>query len=480
MEFDSDFDELLLLHLIRDNKVLKRAKELRVQSSDLLSSNIAGIRLYPIIFEAVMTVDKAPVNRVLLNSLIKSKAKEQLVELPENLNELLDYFYTDEVNSEFICSVLAEFIKKRRFTKVHDDNKKDTVKLLEELNKVAIDLDKVETASSTIVASPFDSIIYTDFTQGMLTGFNEIDAKFHGLAKQECGLLLGHSGSGKTATAASIARYAALYGHKVLYFSLEEPHQNIVHRWYAAQFDLSYTKLHYGLGNPAAESRNSMKLELEACFGDMDAGTKQALKNLNIIDARAHTPITSDKILALAEAEAQKGFVADLIIVDQLDYVKPNRDLAKSAMPWQEYERAAFDLDHMSNQTLGGEATFGLWVVHQAKGQMKWEFGYDDISGFKGIVKPFDMALGVGRHDKDHPYVNLFSLKVRHCAHFRQSYFADFEKMKFAVASWNPEQAKAQNGPVGGKKSKGSFADEEIDDSLSAKKVIPPKKHLLK
>lgn len=479
MEYDSDFDEFVLLHLVRDNSFLKKAKELNMRADDMLSSELAGIRLYSLIFEAVMDVGQAPVNRNLLNTLIKSKAKEGLVELPENLNELLDYFYTDEVNSDYACSVLPEFIKTRRLTKVHDSNKRDPVKLLEELNKVAVDLSFSEAKSGVTVTSPFEELIVSEFKQGILTGFNEIDARLYGLSKQECGLVLGHSGSGKTMTATSIARFGALYGNKVLYLSLEEPSQNIIHRWYASQFDMSYTKLHYGLASQEPDNRQSTKLELEANFLEMDAGTKEMLKNLRVVDARVHTPITSDKIFALVEAEAENGFIADVVIVDQLDYVTPNRPLGKASMPWQEYERAAFDLDHMSNKLILNEHPFALWVVHQAKGQMKWEFGYDDIAGFKGIVKPFDVALGVGRHDKDHPYVNLFSLKVRHCAHFRQSYFADFEKMKFAVANWSPEQAKAATAGVGGaKKNKSKFADEEINDDLEKKKVTP-KKHLL-
>lgn len=480
MEFDSDFDEMLLLHLIRDNNVLKRAKELKMKPEDMLSSDIAGIRLYSLILEAVLNVGQAPINRNLLTNLVKSAAKVNLLELPENLSDLFDYFYTDEVNSEYICGILPEFIKARRLTKAHDINKKDPIKLLEELNKVAVDLEQTDTESTIITTSPFETLVYSEFKQGILTGFNEIDAKFHGLAKQECGLLLGHSGSGKTATASSIARCAALYGNKVLYISLEEPSQNIIHRWYAAQFDMSYTALHYGLGSQDAASKYATKMELETYFREMDEGTRLALKNLSIIDARAHTPITPEKIFSLIEVEANKGFIPDVVIIDQLDYVTPNRSLGKGAQPWMEYEKAAFDLDYMSNRLILGEHPFALWVVHQAKGQMKWEFGYDDIAGFKGIVKPFDMALGVGRHDKDHPYVNIFSMKVRHCAHFRQSYYADFEKMKFAVASWSPEQAKAAMTPKnGGGKKAGKYAEEEVDESLETKKVVPKKQHLL-
>ena len=69
---------------------------------------------------------------------------------------------------------------------------------------------------------------------------------------------------------------------------------------------------------------------------------------------------------------------------------------------------------------------------------MKWEFGYDDIAGFRGIVKPFDMCLGVGRFSKEEPYINLFSIKTRHTEHVKQSYYAEFQYMKFTERAWTP------------------------------------------
>jgi hypothetical protein len=138
-----------------------------------------------------------------------------------------------------------------------------------------------------------------------------------------------------------------------------------------------------------------------------------------------------------------------VIFIDQMDYMKPDRPVAKGAQKWQEFETIAFECDKLSQYRINGTHTFALWLVHQAKGNMLWEFGYDNISGFKGIVKPFDVALGVGRFSKDTPYINLFSMKVRHTQHFVQSYHALFENMNFIQKNWTPPK------PENGKRNRG-------------------------
>jgi hypothetical protein len=170
--------------------------------------------------------------------------------------------------------------------------------------------------------------------------------------------------------------------------------------------------------------------------------TKETLQNLHIVDARALCPINVDALKTIVEQKAAEGFIPDVIFIDQLDYVTPLKQLPKGSMPWQEYQQSAFELDAFSQYKIQGKFDFALWVVHQGKGAMKWEFGYDDISGFRGIVKPFDICLGVGRHLKEEPFINLFSMKVRHTSHVKQSYKAEFEYMSFIQQQWSPEMLK--------------------------------------
>lgn len=433
--FDTEtFNEEVLKHLIMCPDVLKKAQDLKLQPTDFLSSVIAGVRLYEIMATAIFEIGVAPISRNILDLEVKSQiAKTNLAYDAGDLEELYNWIYKDILTPTRIIGQLHPFIKHRRVRKATESNKVDPIKLAEEISKIAISLDEDKATSAAVSASPFAAPILSTVVNGISTGFDAIDAKIHGLSKEECGLIIGHSGSGKTAVTAAMARMCALNGYKALFISLEEPYQNIVHRWYAAQFQMEYTRLHYGGGDTGA-----LKLDLELCFKEMDPVTRETLANLQIIDARALCPINKNGLVALLEQKAEEGFIPDVVFIDQLDYVSPLAPLPKGASPWQEYEEAAFDLDALSQYKIKGVHTFALWVVHQGKGGMKWEFGYDDISGFRGIVKPFDICLGVGRHTKEEPYINLFTMKVRHTEHIKQSYKADFKYMSFIQEPWSP------------------------------------------
>lgn len=440
-EFDkADFDEEVLKHLVRSDEVMSRAKELGMKGDDFLSSNIAGVKLYKVFGSAVIQIGKAPVSRKLLENKVREACKFEGIPEVESLTELVDWCFDSPLNTEYIVQNLHGFVRHRRLIKVAEVHKDDLSTMSTEFDKIAIDLNKSETKQKLISAKPFEKPVYVKHISGICTGFNAIDNVVHGLAKEECGLVIGHSGSGKTAVTSAMARFAALNGYKALYISLEEPHQNIIHRWYASQFRIPYTQLHYGLEN----NQSSSKLDLEVLFQEMEPETRETLLNLDIVDARAMTPINTAKIKEILEQKVAEGFIPDVVYIDQLDYITPTAALPKGAQPYMAYEKSAFELDLLSQYKIAGEHTFALWVIHQGKGGMKWEFGYDDIAGFRGIVKPFDICLGIGRHDKDTPYINLFSMKVRHTQHVRQSYRAEFQYMSFSQQQWSPERLKEE------------------------------------
>lgn len=442
MKYDlADYDELVLTHLIRSKKVFELAKELKLSGDDFLSSQLLGEPVYKLIAESILAINTSPINPNLLLVEIKSQAEASFITDLDSIPEFIETAYAAILNEDIICLELPAFIRHRRLLKAHEQNRKDPTKLYEEMNKIAVDLSTTENKQNVVSSNPFAAPVYVKQVAGIPTGFTKIDLKLHGLARGECGLLIGHSGSGKTAVASNFARLAALEGFKVLYFSLEEPYQNIVHRWYASQFNISYTQLHFGI-NPGS-SGSTQKMDLQVEFDNMDPTVKETLGNLRIIDARAKTPINTDELKTLLEEEAAKGFIPDVVIIDQLDYMEPLKKMPPGVQDWQKYQQTAFELDYFSQYKIAGEHEFGLWVVHQGKGGMKWEFGYDDIAGFRGIVKPFDMCLGVGRFSKEEPYINLFSIKTRHTEHVKQSYYAEFQYMKFTERTWTPPDKEA-------------------------------------
>ena len=437
---DSDFDELIIKHLLRSNQVYEKAKALKLTGDDLLSSHIAGIQLYKELANLSLELGPSPIDRTLLEMHIRQKKTTGQISGIDNddLTTLINWCYSSDINPQYIESQLLPFIKHRRLNKAALANRAEPVVAYQEMHKLAIGIAANNTESQIDSIKPFAQIVQSQTIQGVTTGFPEIDAKMGGLAAEECGLLIGHSGTGKTAVASVIAHKAAIAGFKVLYISLEEPKENIINRWYAAHFQINYTTLHYG--------QEDARGQLEIGFNNMTPEDKEALvSNLDIIDARKLTPICADEIAVLIDKKAEEGFIPDLVILDQMDYMKPNVELNKNANKWEKYEQVAFDCDKLSQHHILEADTFALWVLHQAKGQMKWEFGYDEIASFRGIVKPFDVSLGIGRHDKDSPYINLFSMKVRHTQHFRQSYRAYFEYMSFVKTNWSPQIEQTTN-----------------------------------
>jgi hypothetical protein len=62
---------------------------------------------------------------------------------------------------------------------------------------------------------------------------------------------------------------------------------------------------------------------------------------------------------------------------------------------------------------------------------MTRRFTNGEISGFKGIIKPTDMCLAIGRDSSQDSVVSIFSLKSRHAKNFQFDYIAELEFMNF-------------------------------------------------
>lgn len=432
---NTDIDEIFIKHFVRSKAVLDRAKELGIKGEDFLTSTLAGIRIYKHIVDLIFEINETPIDRKIVELGLGKKKDEGLLDKDDlqQIGPLLDWCYSSEaLNEDYCCTHLLPFMRYRRFSKAVDSFKDDPIQAYAELHKEALTITDKRVATDAKFASPFMSAMYSELSEGILTGFPKVDEVMEGLGREECGLLVGHSGTGKTAVASAMSLYAAHTGRKVLYISLEEPMRGVVNRWYASELNLNYTRLHHG--------RSEIKNELIAAFDLMPAESKKILvENLQIVDARGLTPISYSEIKTLIDMKAGQGFIPDMVIIDQMDYMRPEKLLPKGAAKWQEFEQIAFECDKLSQYLIKGQ-TFALWVIHQSKGQMQWTFGYDEISGFKGIVKPFDVAMGIGRYSRDTPYINLFSLKVRHTQHFEQSYNALFENMKFIQKSWAPPE----------------------------------------
>ena len=434
---NSDFDELLLGHLVRSQKVYDRAKALQMEGDDFLTSHAAGIQVYKTLGELLLNLNiDRPITSTVLNiEVLDLVSKNQINEVTEeNLQELLNSFYTIDLQEDYVLNHLVPFIKHRRLSKVQQ-TASDSTEMYEQMRQTAETFENIKDFEDVVDVNPFDRPIYVNQVVYRSVGFPGLETHMGGFQPEECSLLMAGSGVGKTACAVNIANAISEFV-KVGYFSLEEPNAHLVQRFYARKFGLSYSKLRYG--NP------DERMLLDSKFADLTALERTALRNLKIIDARHMTPVTVNTIKGLLNKYANEGFIMDTIIIDQMDYLSPVKTLTKGADRWREYEQIAFECDELSMFRILDRHPISVIVLHQLKGAPMWDYTVDDIAGFKGIIKPFDLALAIGKHQENANYIKIQSLKVRHFAPFAMTYQANFENMSFTTGSWTPTETKKE------------------------------------
>ncbi len=432
---NSDFDELILMHLTRSQKVYDRAKALKMEGDDFLTSLAAGIQVYKTIGQLLLDLNIVrPIVSTVLDIEVQTLlANNEINDVTiENLKELLDSFYIKELQEDYVEQHLFEFIKHRRLSKVQQTTT-DSTEMYEEMKQVAEGFENIRVFEDVVDVNPFDRPIYIEQLAYRAIGFDGLEAHMGGFQPEECSLLMAGSGVGKTACAVNIANCISEFVN-VGYFSLEEPNAHLTQRFYARKFGLNYSKLRYG--NPEE------RMLLNSAFADLTALDRQRLRGLKIIDARHMTPVTVNTIKGLLTKYANEGFIIDTIIIDQMDYLSPVKTLSKGADRWKEYEQIAFECDELSMFRILDQHPISVIVLHQLKGAPTWDYTVDDIAGFKGIIKPFDLALAIGKHHENANYIKIQSLKVRHFAPFALTYQANFENMNFTRADWAPQNGK--------------------------------------
>jgi hypothetical protein len=436
---------------------MQKALDLHVRPEDFGSINI-----YKAFVSAAMSVGAAPVAPQLCLAKVKSEFKTYGI-LDADLRTVLtfwEYIYDEgPISAESVSKNLADFIEFRRYQSLKVRNINSPKLLVQETAKLLGDIELKNSTGGVREFNPFDELVLVEHKESLMTGFPAVDAVARGLNYQEFGLILGHSGSGKTAMAAFSAIQNAKQFRKVLYLSLEEPAENICNRVYSNIFRIPYTDLHKG--------STFAKQDLRTAWDNISPRDKQALRNLKIHDLRDATPLTARYIQNyLDKLYEDTGYHPDIVYIDQMDYLTTTE---KYDAEWQKYAKVSFEVDDLCNHLIGGEHMFSVWLLHQASGKMTRKFTNGEISGFKGILKPTDMALAIGRDSSQDKIVSIFSLKSRHAKNFQFDYLAELEFMNFE------QQDRAAEDRV---------KEEEKDKKVTQRKAsnytnIPPRAPLL-
>jgi replicative DNA helicase len=416
---DADFIELVIKCMFRSKNALQKALDLHLEPEDF-----GTIAVYQAFVQTAIEIGEAPINSKLCLAKLKSVLPEKGVNDNSSAIEFWEFIYdnTADINEDYIIKHLPDFASIRKFQRARLEDCTTPEEVVQKAQNIISDIALRKTAQDIRVFTPFKELVLTELKDSLETGFAAVDLVARGLNYQEFGLILGHSGSGKTAVAVFSAIQNAKKGRKVLYLSIEEPAENICSRVYSNIFRICYTDLHKGSA--------IMQEDLKNLFNKMPELQRNPLLNLHIHDLRSAQGSITAKYLEnyLDNLYATTGFHPDLVYIDQMDYLTTN---SKFDSEWQKYGKVAFEIDELSNHLIGGEHKFSVWLLHQAGGKMTKNFSNAEITGFKGIIKPTDMALAIGRDSSQSTLVSIFSLKSRHAKNFRFDYIAELEFMNF-------------------------------------------------
>ena len=424
---DGDFSELLIRHMILSPEVLAKAQHLKLVGDDMVLDATYGNPIYKELIDIINVVDLRPIPASsVVNGVIKRFESGHMHDsYKDNTFELLQYIFDDNrplERPEFFDGKLAEFLKKRRAQKLISLYKEDIPTLTRELNKLSLDLNSESVLSRPRIINPFADVIFKTKTNMIGTGLTKLDEKLDGgLLLGEYALLIGFSGGGKTAVGSNMVGYSAEMGRPAMYISCEEHENEISQRFYSRVYRIPYRTLRQGDAN----------LELETKFSDemYEAKRNQLANNLCLVGLKGVSDLTADYLYEVMLQHYEKtGFVPELVMLDQLQFITSITPVRKGAAPWEYEKVVAAELDELSHRAIG-DKNFTLWVQHQAKGKTKAYFTREEIDGCKAIIQKPDLVLGVGRANERANEVNLFPLKVRHSADFKLTLKTEFEYM---------------------------------------------------
>lgn len=437
---DSDFIELVIKHIIRDVDIYQLAKQYKLTADD-----VGGIEIYRGFVNIALSLETVPASINLFLLKIKEAYNTGLLnKLQEaQILEFLYWVYNDQpLDSSYVVEHLPKMLKHRRMGALFQKKDVGFDELTSGLNELAFEFDDAKTSSTEDnVFHPFLNPVFKTKKDAFSTGFLEIDAIAQGLSLGEYGVILGYSGTGKTAVATYSALQNALNGVKVLYISLEEASENIANRFYANYFNINYSDLHH--------VKNGAQAELQSKMNNVTPEELEILKNLRIAPLKDQAPITFNSLRNYLEKLYKKeGYTPDVIYLDQLDYMTPAIETKEM---WQKYEKLTFESDNFSHYKINGEHRFALWVLHQAGGKMKRTFTNNEISGYKGLWKTPDIVMGIGKDTPTDEIVTIFSLKTRHSKGFTLDYFADLAYMRFNTVTKGGEARREKGKELLGK-----------------------------
>jgi len=389
---------VILQHVYRIEKLLKQViSELHVAHFD--------IPVYAFMY-AVLTNYYKKYNKLPTDSIYELELKKALSDgstgifIRDTEYQFLAISYAklistkeEELNLDYARNLIVEYITLATAVKFSSDldiygqNASSLSKAIVSLN------DKVNKASSIFIDEDhFQDVLSTETTllntvvKRVTTGIPTCDNVFTGgTAIGEVGMLTAPQGVGKTNFLINMAHAAALMGHRVLFFTLELPIEKIRKRLcaMAAGILADYTK-------QPLDKWPDLELKKLAL---LKQGAYPYISNIKIIEHNKEK-LRQNKLEAYIEQwkERYADDNCDLVCVDWIDYVEPNRFVKDD---WMVYKRINEEFGFISRRL-----NVALWTACQVRREAEKKVVLHKSDTARGYYSndPLDLACGLTVH----------------------------------------------------------------------------------
>jgi replicative DNA helicase len=377
--------------------LVKHDKDFYSQIAGLIKPEYFEFPSYSFIFERVRAYyDKykvIPPDDILLEDISKNLPKGQsLGDYEDDISQINSLNTNVLDNREFVLDLVEDFARKQALTQAIKDSvvllKENKIPEIEEIVRKAMLVSR-EVNVGQLYFDDVDNRITRLFENKQKKKYRTVFNTFNefldgGLNSKELAMVIAPPGVGKSLYLVNQGAIALKEGKKVLYISLEMAEDKIAQR-----FDSILTMI------------PNVKLKDKSVYPLLKERLNQVQKKFDqaqlIIKEFPVGQLTVNQIRSLlVQLKLHHDFVPDLLIVDYLELLRPNRAIDAE---YQAQERIAQEL-----RGLAMEHNFLVWTATQTNRMGKKVATITDaeLGDSYGKIRPADWAISLNQTDEEY------------------------------------------------------------------------------